>query len=110
MCSIIGTPNDHHFQFGTNGKVVMLGVPILKHFRVCPTVNGLTVRGNNSAIFIFVSLLNGNQLLKKRVNSIRNKIFPLRLDPFLKGLLSKEADRKSHKKAVPLCKNCEKKT
>ena len=31
MCSIIGTPNNHHFPFGTNGKVVVLGVPILKH-------------------------------------------------------------------------------
>ena len=35
MCSIIGTPNNHHFPFGTNGIVVVLGVPILKHFRVC---------------------------------------------------------------------------
>ena len=36
MCSNIGTPNNHHFPFGTNGKVVVLhvGVPILKHFRV----------------------------------------------------------------------------
>ena len=34
MCSIIGTPNNHHFPFGTNGKVVVLGVPILKQFRV----------------------------------------------------------------------------
>ena len=34
MCSNIGTPNNHHFLFGTNGKVVVLGVPILKHFRV----------------------------------------------------------------------------
>ena len=33
MCSIIGTPNNHHFPFGTNGIVVVLGVPILKHFR-----------------------------------------------------------------------------
>ena len=33
MCSNIGTPNNHHFPFETNGKVV-LGVPILKHFRV----------------------------------------------------------------------------
>ena len=32
----IGTPNNHHFPFGTNGKVVVLGVPILKHFRVVP--------------------------------------------------------------------------
>ena len=30
----IGTPTNHHFPFGTNGKVVVLGVPILKHFRV----------------------------------------------------------------------------
>ena len=30
----IGTPNNPHFPFGTNGKVVVLGVPILKHFRV----------------------------------------------------------------------------
>ena len=34
MCLNIGTPNNHHFPFGTNGKVVVLGVPILKHFRV----------------------------------------------------------------------------
>ena len=35
MCSNIGTPNNHHFPFGTNGKVVVSGVPIFKHFRVC---------------------------------------------------------------------------
>ena len=34
MCSKIGTPNNHHFPFRTYGKVVVLGVPILKHFRV----------------------------------------------------------------------------
>ena len=34
MCLNIGTPNNHHFPFGTNGKVVVLGVQILKHFRV----------------------------------------------------------------------------
>ena len=36
MCLNIETPtgNNHHFPFGTNGKVVVLGVPILKHFRV----------------------------------------------------------------------------
>ena len=31
----IGTPNNHHFPFATNGKIVVLDVPILKHFRVC---------------------------------------------------------------------------
>ena len=37
MCLNIRTPNNHHFPFGTNGKVVVLGhlgVPILKYFRV----------------------------------------------------------------------------
>ena len=34
MSSNIGTPNNHLFPFGTNGKIVVLGVPILKHFRV----------------------------------------------------------------------------
>ena len=33
-CLNIGTPKNHHFPFGTNGKVVVLDVPILKHFRV----------------------------------------------------------------------------
>ena len=33
MCLNIGTPNNHHFPFETNEKVVVLGVPILKHFR-----------------------------------------------------------------------------
>ena len=30
----IRTPNNHHVPFSTNGKIVVLGVPILKHFRV----------------------------------------------------------------------------
>ena len=34
MCLNIGTPNNHYFPFGTNGKIVVLGVPIRKHFRV----------------------------------------------------------------------------
>ena len=34
MCLNIGTAKNHHFPFGTNGKVVVLGDPILKHFRV----------------------------------------------------------------------------
>ena len=33
MYSNIGTPNNHNFPFGTNEKIVVLGVPILKHFR-----------------------------------------------------------------------------
>ena len=34
MCSNVRTPNNHYFLFGTNGKVVVLGVPVLKHFMV----------------------------------------------------------------------------
>ena len=34
MCLNIGTPNNQHFPFGINVKVVVLGVTILKHFRV----------------------------------------------------------------------------
>ena len=33
-CLNIGTPNNHRFPFGTNGNVVVLDAPILKHFRV----------------------------------------------------------------------------
>ena len=31
MCLNIGTPKTHHFPFGTNGKIVVLGV---RHFSV----------------------------------------------------------------------------
>ena len=34
MCSDIGTPKIINFPFGTNGKLMVLGVPIFKHFRV----------------------------------------------------------------------------
>ena len=39
MCLNIGTSNYHHFPFGINGKVVGLGVPILKHLRVVTLVH-----------------------------------------------------------------------
>ena len=36
MCSNFGTPkNENNFTFGTNGKFIILGVPILKHITVC---------------------------------------------------------------------------
>ena len=34
MCLYVGTPKNINFPFGTNGKLMVLGVPILKHFRV----------------------------------------------------------------------------
>ena len=38
MCLNIGTLNNQHIPFGTNEKVVVLGVPKLKHFRVYGTL------------------------------------------------------------------------
>ena len=35
MCLNTGTPKNINFSFETNGKLMALGVPILKHFRVC---------------------------------------------------------------------------
>ena len=34
ICLNIGTPKNINFSFETNGKLMALGVPILKHFRV----------------------------------------------------------------------------
>ena len=34
MCLNTGTPKIINFPFGTNGKLMVLGVPIFKHFRV----------------------------------------------------------------------------
>ena len=34
MCLNTGTPKKNNFSLETNGKLVALGVPILKHFRV----------------------------------------------------------------------------
>ena len=38
-----GTPKNN-FPFGTNGKFIILGVPILKHIRVCSIVYGSTTK------------------------------------------------------------------
>ena len=56
-------------------------------------LNGCTVRENNSTILVLVPLLhslhllNGSQLLKETIFSMRRKFSPLRLDSLLKGLL-----------------------
>ena len=34
ICLNIGTSKNVNFPFGTNGKLMVLGVPILKRFRV----------------------------------------------------------------------------
>ena len=35
MCPNFGTAKIINFPFGTNGKLIILGVPILKHVMVC---------------------------------------------------------------------------
>ena len=37
-CLNIGFPRNYHFAFEINGKVVVLSVPILKHFKVLPCI------------------------------------------------------------------------
>ena len=34
MCQNTGAPKNINFPFGTNGKLMVLGVPILMHFRI----------------------------------------------------------------------------
>ena len=41
----IGTPKNINFPFATNGKIMVLGVPILKHFRVSELFCAVTVFG-----------------------------------------------------------------
>ena len=38
MCPNFGTPKIINFPFGTNGKLLILGVPILKHITVVTPV------------------------------------------------------------------------
>ena len=73
----------------------------------CFKVNGYAFRGNNSSIFIFASLLNGGQLLKKRICSCRSKFFPSRVDPFWMGYFSQES-KQEITKVVALYKIAEK--
>ena len=35
MCCIIGTPENINYLFGTNGKLMVLGVPILMGLKAC---------------------------------------------------------------------------
>ena len=88
MCVNIETAKIHHFPFGTNEKVVVLGVPILKHFRVYlfPVIYHKYWDMNMKActslfIFdiIFYSVKTFNTWCRKQVHLLtaksRNKIF-----------------------------------
>ena len=47
MCLNTGTPKNINFSFEINGKLMALGVPILKHFRVVDDNLGLLFFYNN---------------------------------------------------------------
>ena len=40
MCLNIGTPKNINFPFEINGKLMILGVLMFKHFRVITLING----------------------------------------------------------------------
>ena len=46
-------------------------------------VNGYTLKGNNSVIFIVACHIPLGHLIKERICSSRSKFFPLRVDPIL---------------------------
>ena len=60
--------------------------------------------GSNSAIIIFASLLNRDQLLRERICSWWSKFFPLRVDPIFKGLHCPEKQKGNFKSNSPLYK------
>ena len=57
MCLNTGTPKNINFSFEINGKLMALGVPILKHFRIALWANS-SVYSREAAY----SLINRNLL------------------------------------------------
>ena len=55
MCLNIGTPKNVNFPFETNGKLMVLGVPILKHFRVNHCINLFI--GTRTKCYLVIALL-----------------------------------------------------
>ena len=82
MCLNIGTPNNHHFPFGSNGKLVVLGVPILKHFRVVSDqIAGISSLNRSLAVSI-------NNLMHQRL--VKNGHMGLQMSeswPFTQAIL-----------------------
>ena len=70
MCLNIGIPKNHYFPFGTNGKVVVLGVPILKHFRVIYNFIVSALRWNRTKpkFSVFVKKKNNDQEVQHFLN------------------------------------------
>ena len=65
-------------------------------------VNGYILKGHNSAIFIFISHLIRDKLLKIRICSYRSKFILLREDPILRRLRPPAKQLGSHKNCFPM--------
>ena len=48
MCLNIGTHKNINFSFETNGKLMALGVPILRHFRVVLILGIVMLKANKT--------------------------------------------------------------
>ena len=60
-CPILGHLNIIHFPFGTNGKVLLLGVPVLQHIRVhCLDLCANAWRLRQKRIFRFIASMINN--------------------------------------------------
>ena len=57
MCLNTGTPKNINFSYETNGKLMALGVPILKHFRVPPCFSVSFTKGDNFYDFLLAFLM-----------------------------------------------------
>ena len=66
MCFSIGSPKTINFPFVSNGKLMIIGVPIFKHIRVCYIKHAL------SAFALVVPLL---KLVKLQWNFSGSNIF-----------------------------------
>ena len=62
MCLITGRPKNINFSFETNGKLLALGVPILKHIRVNAKSKSHVI---NSILVTFITALSNTLLLQK---------------------------------------------
>ena len=54
MCLNIETPNNYHFPSGTNGKIVVLSVPILSDYRVFQTMKPFHANQNDMKNFSII--------------------------------------------------------
>ena len=73
MCLNTGTPKNINFSFETNGKLIILGVPILKHFRVtllCSLICNVILR----AVIIYKPNLGIRRRLREKIQSLLTSV------------------------------------